>query len=138
VLSFRFSTRRGHPPSHNPTGDTPPSTDRALRTAWRCLRDGSLERAIAIHQRLIEHDPAPQLRNRTGDLLARARRPEPAIRLFLEVADEYQRGGFGNKARAIYRKILRLDPLHPAAHCGLATIEQEGSPAAAPRARSEP
>ncbi len=96
-----------------------------IGVAWRHLRRGKIEAAITIHQRLLTIDPGPQLRNRTGDLLVRAQRAKAAIVLFLEVAEEYRESGFLDKARAIYRKILRVEPSHRAARSGLAQLESE-------------
>ena len=100
-----------------------------MSVAWRHLRRGQLEAAIAVHQRLLAIDPGPQLRNRTGDLLVRAQHGQVAVTLFLEVAKEYHERGFYAKARAIYGKILRLEPSHQVALSGLARlqIEQRGS-----------
>ena len=82
--------------------------------------------AIAVHQRLLASEPGPQLRNRTGDLLVAASRCKAAIPLFVEVAEEYRVRGFLAKARAIYGKILRLEPNHRVASRGLAQLEIEG------------
>lgn len=88
------------------------SQEDCLRRAEQCIRRGRLQRAIRWYRALLAHDPTDLASlNRIGDLLVRTAQLEPAIAIFLRVAAHYAKDGFLTKAIAIYRKILRLDPL---------------------------
>src|SRR5690606_7557908 len=48
--------------------------------------------------------------NRVGDLYAKVSRIDEAVKLFVQIAEQYAGDGFFVKAIAIYKKIIKLDP----------------------------
>jgi tetratricopeptide (TPR) repeat protein len=83
----------------------------ALRQAERALRQGRLDQAIAEYERLVEDQPRDwSTANALGDLYVRAGRVPDAVTVLTRVADALSRDGFGSRAAAFYKKVLKLDP----------------------------
>ena len=94
--------------------------EQTLRRAERHIQRGQLQRAIDFYRAMVAEDPEDLASlNRIGDLLVRTTRVESAVDIFLRVARRYEEDGFLAKATAIYRKVLRCDPLHGEARCRL-------------------
>ena len=94
--------------------------EQTLRRAERHIQRGQLQRAIDCYRAMIAEDPEDLASlNRIGDLLVRTAQVEPAVDIFLRVARRYDEDGFLAKATAIYRKVLRCDPLQGEARCRL-------------------
>lgn len=85
--------------------------ERSRRVADRAIGRGRIERGLDAYLRLLAARPrSAGLINQTGDLMARAGRRDRAVSLWLEAARAWVEQGFDRRARAVYRKILRLDP----------------------------
>lgn len=83
-----------------------------LRRAEKHIRRGQLQRAIDDYRAMVADDPDDLASlNRIGDLLVRTAELDKGIGIFLQVARRYHDDGFFAKATAIYRKVLRFDPL---------------------------
>ncbi len=83
-----------------------------IRDAERLVGRGKLNAAIDAYLAVLDADPDDTTTlNRVGDLYARLQRLGEAIELFKRAAEHFSEEGFTVKAIAIYRKILRLDPL---------------------------
>ena len=85
---------------------------RALQEAERTLAQGKVGQAIQQYLQIIENDPSDlNLINMTGDLCVRDDSVPEALQLFRKLAEAYVREGFFLRAIAIYKKILKLDPI---------------------------
>jgi tetratricopeptide (TPR) repeat protein len=91
------------------------ATDRAekLRNAEKLLRQGKLDAAIAEYLAVIEEEPRDwNTVNILGDLYVRAGQTDKALDQFIRVADGLSEDGFVQKAIALYKKILKINPAH--------------------------
>ena len=94
------------------------------RNAERLVARGKLNAAIESYLAVLDSDPDDTTTlNRVGDLYARLQRLGEAIELFKRAAEHFSEEGFIVKAIAIYRKILRLDPLQLEASESLADLQ---------------
>ncbi|MEQ1730517.1 MAG: tetratricopeptide repeat protein, partial [Vicinamibacterales bacterium] len=87
--------------------------DRAaiVRQAEKLLRQGKLEQAIAEYLRLVEDQPRDwNTANQLGDLYVRAGQLDLAAEQFARIAEHLCRDGFLQRASALYKKILKLQP----------------------------
>lgn len=99
--------------------------ERWTRAAERRASRGRLLAAVRCYRRALAADPDNlRLLNRTGDLLARARRLDRALPLFLRVGERYAADGFAGKAAAIYTKVLRFAPGRPEAVAALSWLTE--------------
>lgn len=95
-----------------------------VRDAERLVARGKLNAAIEAYLAVLESDPDDTTTlNRVGDLYARLQRLGEAIELFKRAAEHFSDEGFIVKSIAIYRKILRLDPLQLEASESLADLQ---------------
>ncbi len=88
--------------------------------SWLSGKGDSVEELIAqrkydkaielIEVQLKERPENVRLRLQMGDVLAMARRTEAAIKVMLELAEEFASDGFVPKAIAVLKKIQRIDP----------------------------
>lgn len=95
-----------------------------IRNAERLVGRGKLNAAIDAYLAVLDANPDDTTTlNRVGDLYARLQRLGEAIELFKRAAEHFSDEGFTVKAIAIYRKILRLDPLQLEASESLADLQ---------------
>jgi cAMP-dependent protein kinase regulator len=88
--------------------------------SWLSSRGESVETLIAqkkydkaievIKVQLKENPRNTRLRLQMGDVLAMAQRTESAIKLMMQLAEEFAHEGFVPKAIAVLKKVQRLDP----------------------------
>ncbi len=84
-----------------------------LRNAEKLLRQGKLDAAIAEYLRVVEEDPRDwNTANALGDLYARAGQIDKAVEQFMQIADSLNNEGGVAKAGAVYKKVLKLKPVH--------------------------
>lgn len=87
------------------------SRTRSLREGERYIQQGKISLAINEYLKIVKDDPADVLTlNIIGDLYLREGKVSEANRLFLQVAEQYTRDNFLQKAIAVYKKILNADP----------------------------
>jgi pilus assembly protein FimV len=85
--------------------------EQVVRTAEKYASRGRIDAAIREYRKVLAEAPDDVATlNRVGDLLARSDRPDEAIKLYAQVAEQYTAEGFFVKAIAIYKKIIKLDP----------------------------
>ncbi len=113
--------------------------------AAKLTQKGKLDKALALYQEILEHDPddlTAQLK--CGDLLRKLERDEEAIASYTKVADVYAADGLLLKAIAACKLILEIDENHTATQKMLADLyaKKTGRAAAAmpvaPPAQAEP
>ena len=83
-----------------------------ITTAQKYAGKGNFEKAIAEYQKVLKLDPH-DIRTwlKMGDLYTRMGARGEATDTYLKVAEQYRRSGFHLKAVAVYKQILKLDPL---------------------------
>jgi tetratricopeptide (TPR) repeat protein len=83
---------------------------RALQEAQRFLSQGKIAEAAKRYVDVVENDPSDlAVINIAGDLCVRAGNVPEALRLFRRLAESYAQEGYGLRAIAIYKKVLKLD-----------------------------
>src|SRR5512144_682684 len=88
----------------------------AMEKAARLVQRGELGRALKAYVRLFEQDRRDwSVGNTLGDLYVRVGQSREAIAHFTSLAEQLATDGFEAKARALYRKILRIQPDNPVA-----------------------
>jgi tetratricopeptide (TPR) repeat protein len=99
------------------------SREKVMQMAEKYVARGKLDQAIKEYRKLLRYNPndASTL-NRVGDLYARQSNVGEAVRLFLQIAENYSKDGFLVKAIAIYKKIIRLDPTQLKVYSELADL----------------
>ena len=86
--------------------------EQVVQTAEKLVARGKIEAAIREYRKVLSEQPNdPTTLNRVGDLYARIDRPGEAVRFFTQIAEDYTKDGFFVKAIAIYKKIIKLDPI---------------------------
>ncbi|MBN2340871.1 MAG: tetratricopeptide repeat protein [Deltaproteobacteria bacterium] len=83
-----------------------------IAAAQKYAGKGNFEKAVAEYQKVLKIDPN-DIRTwlKMGDLYTRMGARREATDTYLKVAEQYRRGGFHLKAVAVYKQILKLDPL---------------------------
>ena len=99
--------------------------EKRLRSAERRLARGRCGAAVRQALEIADEESDLSILNRIGDLLARADLVAPGIALFERVGRAYADDGFWAKAIAIYRKILRYDPMRNDIRAQLAFLYQQ-------------
>ena len=87
-----------------------------VEKAARLVKDGALGAAVKEYQQLFAHDPNDWgVANTLGDLYLRMGQTDEGIAHFMALAEQVAGDGYTAKARALYRKILRVQPNNQAA-----------------------
>jgi pilus assembly protein FimV len=83
-----------------------------IAAAQKYAGKGNFEKAIAEYQKVLKLDPH-DIRTwlKMGDLYTRMGARSEATDTYLKVAEQYRKSGFHLKAVAVYKQILKLDPL---------------------------
>lgn len=115
-------TRSGkQQPAKQKTGRT-----ELLEEAARHLRGNALAKALPLYQQLYDQEPNDwTVANALGDLHVRMSATDSAIGVFMDLAEHMAGDGHATKARALYRKVLRLRPGDAAATTRVAELENE-------------
>ncbi|MFQ5960457.1 MAG: tetratricopeptide repeat protein [Candidatus Methylomirabilales bacterium] len=98
-----------------------------LQSALSYVQQGKLDRAIAEYEAILRADPSDcNVLNALGDLCARTGSKADAIGYFMRLAEAYRLDGLYVRAVAVYKKMLKLDPLNGEASlaCGELYAEQ--------------
>ncbi len=102
--------------------DRSSEVDKAARLVTR----GDLKGAVRIYARLFQEDPEDwSVGNTLGDLYVRTGASDQAIAHFTALAEHLAADGFAAKARALYRKILRIDPVNAEARHRVDELEKQ-------------
>ena len=84
---------------------------KVMRSAERFLTQGKYLDAVQEYSKIVEHDPKDYTTlNILGDLYIKTDSQDKAISCFSRVADHYSKQGFAQKAIAVYKKVLKLEP----------------------------
>ena len=100
------------------------SRTKTIDQAARLVRDGKLAAALKEYQQLFDSDPADwTVANALGDLYLKMGRVDDGVSHFIELAEQVAEQGHTAKARALYRKVLRVQPNNEAAGSRVAELE---------------
>ena len=106
--------------------DQPKPRTEILDQAARHLRGNKLEPALKLYEQLYEQEPDDwTVANSLGDLYVRLSKHDEAIAVFMSLAEHMAEQGHAVKARALYRKVLRMRPGDAAATSRVAELENE-------------
>jgi len=95
-----------------------------LDQAARHMRENALAKALPLYQQLYDFDPKDwAVANALGDLYGRMNNVEDAIAVFMDLAEHMVDQGHAVKARALYRKVLRMRPGDAAATARVGELE---------------
>lgn len=84
---------------------------KVMRSAERFLTQGKYLDAVQEYAKIVEHDPKDYTTlNILGDLYIKTDSQDKAISCYSRVADHYSKQGFAQKAIAVYKKVLKLEP----------------------------
>ena len=84
-----------------------------LQSALTYVQQGKLDRAIAEYEAILRADPNDcNVLNALGDVCARTGNTADAIGYFMRLAEAYRLDGLYVRAVAVYKKMLKLDPLN--------------------------
>ena len=102
----------------------------ALEAAARLVQRGDLDRALKAYVQLFEQDRRDwNVANTLGDLYVRVGKPREGVAHFTTLAEQLAADGFAAKARALYRKILRIQPDNDVAKQRVDELDrQQGGP----------
>ncbi len=81
-----------------------------FREAQKHLSKGQVDKAIAVWEDYVTHNPDGNVFNTIGDLYYRKGKREKAVEFFHKSADYFKHEGFLTKAQALFKKILNLAP----------------------------
>ncbi|MEJ7847898.1 MAG: tetratricopeptide repeat protein [Pyrinomonadaceae bacterium] len=83
----------------------------AMRNAERHLVQGKIKDAIGEYKQVVERDAKDfSTLNMLGDLYSKNSQKSEAVKCYASVAEHYSYQGFAQKAIAIYKKIVKLEP----------------------------
>ncbi len=96
---------------------------KVVQEAEKYVARGKVAAAIKEYRRLLAENPDDVTTlNRVGDLYVQNGESDEALRLFWEVAERYARDGFSTRAIAIFKKIIRTNPIRLDAYERLAEL----------------
>lgn len=82
-----------------------------VRQAEELVRRGRPKRALALYLKVLKTNPDDtRILNRAGDLCARLSRNKEAVSFYKRAARLFSEQGFHDKAIALCKMIIRLDP----------------------------
>ena len=87
------------------------SKEKIIEQAEEYLKAGKLDKAIKEFEKLLANDPNDmRAKLKIGDIYAKKKDIQTAIKIYREVASDYSRDNFHLKAIAVYKNILKLAP----------------------------
>lgn len=85
--------------------------NKVLEAAQKYLAKGSYDKAIAEYQKLYAADPKDvRTLLKIGDLHTRRGATREAVEAYMGVATSYAQTGFAQKAVAVYKQVIKLQP----------------------------
>ncbi len=91
--------------------------------AQKYAAKGQFDKAVTEYQRILREDPSDvRILLKVGDLQVRLGAVAPAVESYARVGTSYEQQGFHQKAIAVYKQILQIDPGQSALHIKLADL----------------
>ena len=105
----------------------------AIEKAARIMARGELDAALRLYLQIFDNDPHDwSVGNTVGDLYVRLGKAGDAVSHFTMLAEQLMADGFAAKARALYRKILRLQPANDEARRRVEELERQQAATTSP------
>lgn len=105
----------------------------AVNKAASLASRGAFEAALAEYLRLFRDNPKDwSVGNALGDVYVRLGKSDAAVLHFVDLAEHLASDGFVAKARALYRKILRIQPNHDSARQRVEELDRQQVAQASP------
>jgi len=105
----------------------------AIEKAARIMARGELDAALRLYLQIFDNDPHDwSVGNTVGDLYVRLGKADDAVSHFTMLAEQLMADGFAAKARALYRKILRLQPANDEARRRVEELERQQATTTSP------
>ncbi len=99
---------------------------KGLQAAMGYVQQGKLDQAVAEYHAILRTDPNNcNVLNALGDLSIRIGSKAEAIGYFKRLGEVYRLDGLHVRAIAVYKKVLKLDPLHAEASLACAEMYAE-------------
>jgi tetratricopeptide (TPR) repeat protein len=99
---------------------------KGLQAAMGYVQQGKLDQAVAEYHAILRTDPNNcNVLNALGDLSIRIGSKAEAIGYFKRLGEVYRLDGLHVRAIAVYKKVLKLDPLHTEASLACAEMYAE-------------
>lgn len=107
-----------------------PDRTELVQKAAAHLHRGELDKALSHYVSLFKRDPSDwNIANTLGDLYVRMGKASEAVDHFSALAERLASDGFTAKARALYRKILRIQPQNEMARHRVDELDKPGGAA---------
>ncbi len=81
-----------------------------LKDAQKYLAKGAVDKAISELERLVKDSPDGNTYNMIGDIYLRKGTQKSAIEYYQKAAIFFRQEGFSQKAQALYKKVLNVNP----------------------------
>lgn len=96
-----------------------------IKAAEKLLKQGRIQQALTQYEKILSRSPDdPYVLNRIGDLHAKFGKIDEAKNYFRKIAIHYEMMGFEPQAMAIWKKIIKMDPMEAEASFKLAELFQ--------------
>ena len=100
--------------------------DKILANAQKLIQKGQLDKAIKEYQKALEEDRKDvRIHLKLGDLFAKRKENDNAIKAYMEAAKYYTKDGFYSKAVAVYKQALGIDDTRVDLYQSLADLYQK-------------
>ena len=100
-------------------------TEKLLISAQKLVQKGQIDKAIKEYHKILEIDKRDvRTHLRLGDLYAKSKNKESAVKHYLEAAKYYTKDGFYSKAVSVYKQVLNLDDTREDVYVNLADLYQ--------------
>ena len=97
--------------------------DKILANAQKLIQKGQLDKAIKEYQKALEEDRKDvRIHLKLGDLYAKRKETDNAIKAYSEAAKYYTKDGFYSKAVAVYKQALGIDDTRVDLYLSLADL----------------
>ncbi|MDP2158248.1 MAG: tetratricopeptide repeat protein, partial [Nitrospirota bacterium] len=98
-----------------------------LKDAQKYLAKGAVDKAISELERLVKESPDGNTYNMIGDIYLRKGDQKSAIEFYQKAAVFFREEGFSQKAQALYKKVLNINPADTDALIAFGEICEEKS-----------
>jgi tetratricopeptide (TPR) repeat protein len=96
-----------------------------LQEVQKHIAKGALDKAISVLEKLADESPDGNTFNMIGDIHLKKGDKNSAIDYYQKAANYFRQEGFSQKAQALYKKILNIDPIDTDALYAFGQLSEE-------------
>jgi tetratricopeptide (TPR) repeat protein len=96
-----------------------------LKEAQKHLSKGAFDKAISELEKFVKDSPDGYIQNMIGDLYLKKGSQKNAVESYFKAAVFFRQVGFSQKALALYKKILNINPSHAGSLCSFGELSEE-------------